>query len=38
LIVVADNLERAQHAATLGRVSYAETPPVTTIDRGRARA
>jgi xanthine dehydrogenase YagR molybdenum-binding subunit len=37
-IVVADSLERAQHAARLVRVSYAESPPVTTIDQGRADA
>jgi xanthine dehydrogenase YagR molybdenum-binding subunit len=37
-IVVADSLERAQHAATLVRVSYAETPSVTTIDQGRGNA
>ena len=37
-IVVADSLERAQHAATLVKVSYAETPSVTTIDEGRADA
>jgi xanthine dehydrogenase YagR molybdenum-binding subunit len=37
-IVVADSLERAQHAATLVRVSYAETPSVTTIDQGRGDA
>jgi xanthine dehydrogenase YagR molybdenum-binding subunit len=34
-VVVADSLEQAQHAATLVRVSYAETPSVTTIDQGR---
>jgi xanthine dehydrogenase YagR molybdenum-binding subunit len=34
-IVVADTLERAQHAATLVRVSYAEARSVTTIDQGR---
>jgi xanthine dehydrogenase YagR molybdenum-binding subunit len=38
VIVVADSLERAQHAATLVRVSYAETPSVTTIDQGRGDA
>ena len=37
-IVVADSLERAQHAATLVQVSYAESPSVTTIDQGRADA
>ena len=37
-IVVADTLERAQHAATLVQVSYAQTPSVTTIDQGRADA
>jgi len=34
-IVIADTLERAQHAASLVQVSYAETPSVTTIDQGR---
>src|SRR5580698_3461075 len=38
VIVVADSLERAQHAATLVQVSYAETPSVTTVDQGRAEA
>ena len=37
-IVVADSLERAQYAATLVRVSYHQTPSVTTIDEGRADA
>ncbi len=37
-VVVADSLERAQHAATLVQVSYAETPSVTTIGQGRADA
>jgi xanthine dehydrogenase YagR molybdenum-binding subunit len=37
-IVVADTLERAQHAATLVQVSYAQTPSVTTIDQGRTDA
>jgi xanthine dehydrogenase YagR molybdenum-binding subunit len=37
-IVVADSLERAQHAARLVRVSYDESPSVTTIDQGRADA
>jgi xanthine dehydrogenase YagR molybdenum-binding subunit len=37
-VVIADTLERAQHAATLVQVSYAETPPVTTIDQGRGDA
>ncbi|WP_327371543.1 xanthine dehydrogenase family protein molybdopterin-binding subunit [Streptomyces sp. NBC_01217] len=34
-VVVADTLERAQHAAALVRVSYEETPSVTTLDQGR---
>ncbi|MEU9119928.1 xanthine dehydrogenase family protein molybdopterin-binding subunit [Streptomyces sp. NPDC048506] len=34
-VVVADTLERAQHAAALIRVSYQETPSVTTLDQGR---
>jgi len=37
-IVVADSLEGAQYAARLVRVSYAESPSVTTIDQGRADA
>jgi len=37
-VVVAETLEQAQHAATLVRVSYAETPSVTTIDQGRGDA
>jgi xanthine dehydrogenase YagR molybdenum-binding subunit len=37
-IVVADSLERAQYAARLVRVSYSESPSVTTIDQGRADA
>jgi xanthine dehydrogenase YagR molybdenum-binding subunit len=34
-IVVADTLERAQHAASLVRVSYQETLSTTTLDQGR---
>jgi xanthine dehydrogenase YagR molybdenum-binding subunit len=37
-VVVADTLEQAQYAASLVRVSYAETPAVTTIDQGRGDA
>jgi xanthine dehydrogenase YagR molybdenum-binding subunit len=37
-IVVADTLERAQHAATLVRVAYAATPSTTTLDQGRDQA
>jgi xanthine dehydrogenase YagR molybdenum-binding subunit len=37
-LVVADSLERAEYAATLVQVSYAESPSVTTIDQGRADA
>jgi xanthine dehydrogenase YagR molybdenum-binding subunit len=37
-IVVADTLERAQHAATLVQVSYAQRSSVTTIDQGRTDA
>jgi xanthine dehydrogenase YagR molybdenum-binding subunit len=37
-IVVADSLERAQHAATLVKISYDEATSVTTIDQGRADA
>ncbi|MEO3747366.1 xanthine dehydrogenase family protein molybdopterin-binding subunit [Plantactinospora sp. B5E13] len=37
-VVVADTLERAEHAATLVRVSYAETPSLTLLDAGRDRA
>ncbi|UQA97036.1 xanthine dehydrogenase family protein molybdopterin-binding subunit [Streptomyces halobius] len=34
-VVVADTLERAQHAGALIRVDYAETPSVTTLDQAR---
>ncbi|MGV9349785.1 xanthine dehydrogenase family protein molybdopterin-binding subunit [Streptomyces spiralis] len=37
-VVVADTLERAQHAAALVRVTYEETPSVTTLEQGRDRA
>jgi xanthine dehydrogenase YagR molybdenum-binding subunit len=37
-VVIADTLDRAQHAATLVQVSYAETPSVTTIGQGRDHA
>ena len=37
-VVVAGSWEQAQYAATLIRVSYTETPAVTTIDQGRADA
>jgi xanthine dehydrogenase YagR molybdenum-binding subunit len=37
-IVVADSLERAQHAATLVHVSYQEAPSTTTVDQGRDQA
>jgi len=37
-VVVADSLERAQHAARLVRVSYAESSSVTAIDQGRTDA
>ena len=37
-IVIADELERAQHAATLVEVGYHETPSRTTIDQGRDQA
>jgi xanthine dehydrogenase YagR molybdenum-binding subunit len=37
-IVVADTLERAQHAATLVRVAYEEWPSTTTLDQGRDQA
>jgi xanthine dehydrogenase YagR molybdenum-binding subunit len=37
-MVVADTLERAQHAATLVRVTYAEAPSTTTLDQGREQA
>ncbi|MDQ7905384.1 xanthine dehydrogenase family protein molybdopterin-binding subunit [Phytohabitans sp. ZYX-F-186] len=37
-VVVADSLERAQHAASLVRVDYARTPAVTTLDEGRDSA
>ncbi|MER5178290.1 xanthine dehydrogenase family protein molybdopterin-binding subunit [Streptomyces sp. NPDC002896] len=37
-IVVADTWERAQHAASLLRVSYEETPPVVALEQGRDQA
>ena len=37
-MVVADSLERAQHAATLLRITYQETPSTTTLDQGRDQA
>jgi xanthine dehydrogenase YagR molybdenum-binding subunit len=37
-IVVADTLESAQHAATLVRIAYEETPSTTTVDQGRDQA
>jgi xanthine dehydrogenase YagR molybdenum-binding subunit len=37
-IVVADTLERAQHAATLVRITYEERPSTTTLDQGRDQA
>ena len=37
-MVIADTLERAQYAASLVQVSYAETPSTTTIDQGRGDA
>jgi xanthine dehydrogenase YagR molybdenum-binding subunit len=37
-MVVADTLERAQHAATLVRISYQEAPSTTTLDQGRDQA
>jgi xanthine dehydrogenase YagR molybdenum-binding subunit len=37
-MVVADTLERAQHAATLVRISYQVTPSTTTLDQGRDQA
>ena len=37
-IVVADTYERAEHAASLVRVTYEESPPVTTIEQGRDQA
>jgi xanthine dehydrogenase YagR molybdenum-binding subunit len=37
-LVVAEAHEQAQHAASLVRVSYSSTPPVTTIERDRDRA
>ena len=37
-IVVGDTLERAQHAATLVRITYEETPSTTTLDQGRDQA
>src|SRR4051812_41159499 len=37
-IVIADSLEQAQHAATLIRISYDETPSLTTLEQGRGQA
>jgi xanthine dehydrogenase YagR molybdenum-binding subunit len=37
-LVIADSLERAQHAATLVRVAYEAAPSLTTIEQGRDRA
>jgi xanthine dehydrogenase YagR molybdenum-binding subunit len=37
-IVVADTLERAQHAATLVGITYEEWPSTTTLDQGRDQA
>jgi xanthine dehydrogenase YagR molybdenum-binding subunit len=37
-MVVADTLERAQHAATLVRIVYEQTPSTTTLDHGRDQA
>ncbi|MFL5577151.1 MAG: xanthine dehydrogenase family protein molybdopterin-binding subunit, partial [Gemmatimonadaceae bacterium] len=37
-MVIADTLERAQHAATLLRVTYEQAPSTTTVDQGRDRA
>jgi xanthine dehydrogenase YagR molybdenum-binding subunit len=37
-LVVADTLERAQHAATLVGIRYDETPSTTVIDQARDRA
>jgi xanthine dehydrogenase YagR molybdenum-binding subunit len=37
-LVAADSIERAQHAATLLRIEFEETPSTTVIDQGRDRA
>jgi xanthine dehydrogenase YagR molybdenum-binding subunit len=37
-MVVADTLERAQHAATLVRITYEQAPSTTTLDQGRDQA
>ncbi|MFI6061136.1 xanthine dehydrogenase family protein molybdopterin-binding subunit [Streptomyces sp. NPDC051286] len=37
-LVVADTLERAQHAAALIRIDYEQSPPVTTLEQGRDHA
>ncbi|MFF4875602.1 MULTISPECIES: xanthine dehydrogenase family protein molybdopterin-binding subunit [unclassified Micromonospora] len=37
-IVVADTVERADHAGTLIRVEYATTPPTTLLDQARDQA
>jgi xanthine dehydrogenase YagR molybdenum-binding subunit len=37
-IVIAETLERAQHAASLVVVAYDETPSLTTLEQGRSQA
>ncbi len=37
-LVVADSLERAQHAATLLRIAFEQSPSTTTIEQGREHA
>ncbi len=37
-LVVADTLERSQHAASLVSVSYGEAPSTTTLEQGREQA
>ncbi|MFC7760765.1 xanthine dehydrogenase family protein molybdopterin-binding subunit [Catellatospora bangladeshensis] len=37
-VVVADTLDRAEHAARLVHITYEHTPAITTIEQGRDRA
>src|ERR1700740_3141193 len=37
-VVIAETLERAQHAATLVHISYQEAPSTTILDQGRDHA
>jgi xanthine dehydrogenase YagR molybdenum-binding subunit len=37
-MVIAESLEQAQHAATLVRITYDETPSITTLEQGRGES